>query len=71
MNKFLTQMAETLIPAVERMVEKEQSHLEYLKNFEPKNAMLHTFVKRSENSLAHLNKRLSEYRQYVLDNKNN
>jgi hypothetical protein len=67
-NEKLTlkeEMRVNFIPALERMIDKEKSHYEYLSLFEKSDyPMIEFFMARSEAFLKHLNERLVEYIQY-------
>lgn len=65
-NEFLTIMRVSLIPALERMVDAEEKHLNYLRRLEKVNVS--RFVLESETTLSHLKQRLSEYQTYLKEN---
>jgi hypothetical protein len=69
---------ETVIPAVERMIEKEKEHLSNLKKTRKENGNfkfaflgydLDAAIKTSELYLTHYNARVKEYNDYMAANK--
>lgn len=58
----------TVIPAVERMIEREEAHLKELKEQRARSCyiFIDVFIASSQKSLAHLQRRLGEYREYVV-----
>lgn len=80
---FKEDMEKVLIPAVEKMIEKEKAHLEFLK--ESKTTLsrftfmwtkvpvfgcnnIDNMIKFGERELATMEARLSEYKQYIKNN---
>jgi hypothetical protein len=66
MSDFLTIMRVSLIPALERMVDSEEKHLNYLKGVQKIDVS--RFILESEAMLSHLKQRLSEYQTYLKEN---
>lgn len=58
------------IPQINRMISKEEAHLEYLKKVQKDfwNEHVDAMVERSSNMLIHLNTRLKEYLDYAEKN---
>lgn len=65
---FLTIMKVSLIPSLAQMIMDEDKHLNYLKSIEGFDVS--TFIEESTQTLDHLNLRLTQYMQYVIDNEN-
>ena len=63
-KKLLESMKESIIPAVHRMIEKEEEHIKFLKeNIHLENAK--EYLTNSEDLLKHYKQRLQEYQDYV------
>ncbi len=64
---FKTQMEQAIIPAIARMIEKEEEHLAELQKFShkyPEHKIVDIFITRSEQMLHHLKLRHKEYSDY-------
>jgi len=66
MSNFLTIMRVSLIPALEKMVSEEEKHLNYLRGITKIDVT--SFIRQSEETLEHLNLRLSQYKKYLKEN---
>lgn len=64
-NDFITEMKNSVIPAVERMIEKEKAHISFLAQQDQRLPHIIEFQNNAERSLDMLNKRLLEYTNYV------
>ena len=73
-EEFRKQMLETFIPSVERMIEKEKEHLEFLRKSRRKMmdrkfmvnlSNVDQFISNSEANLAHYQLRLKQYKEFA------
>lgn len=63
---FIEQLESDIIPRIIKLIEKEEIHLEYLKQNKNTEQMINV----SERYLKHYHQRLEEYRKYVYERKN-
>lgn len=61
---FKQEMEMDFIPRIAEMIEKERTHLNYLKS-QPKNEIIGGFIQKSNQCLSHLQKRYKEYVEYA------
>ncbi len=68
MTTLKEKFKDSLIPTVQRMIEKESAHLEKMQKAveeHPHILQAHQFVERSKKDLAHYKTRLKEYQEYT------
>ncbi len=70
-NEFKTEMTNVLIPAVKRMIDKEEKYITKLKSSRKKNWFFNNYdiidecLENANFHLEHLQKRLKEYTEYI------